>query len=68
MNTVEWIAKAILVHGIRYDYSLVDYRGADKKVEIVCHEHKSFWQNPYNHLAKNGCPKCAHIHRAPKQI
>ena len=37
-NTAEFIEKAIGVHGLRYDYSLVNYVEALSKVEIVCPE------------------------------
>ena len=47
------------VHGDRYDYSLVEYVNNRTKVKIICPEHGVFEQTPENHLAGNGCPRCA---------
>lgn len=54
----EFIKKAILVHGSRYDYSLVDYINQESKVKIKCDIHGVFEQSPNGHLAKKGCCKC----------
>ena len=59
-NGVSFIEKAILKYENRYNYSLVNYLGYDKKVEIVCEVHGSFFQTPEVHLiSKEGCQKCA---------
>ena len=56
----EFIKRAILVHGDRYDYSKAVYIGYNKKLEIVCKKHGSFWQTPYIHTyRKSNCPICA---------
>lgn len=35
------------------------YKGAHKKVCLICPEHGEFWQTPDKHInAKQGCPKC----------
>ena len=49
------------IHGDRYDYSNVVYRGANYNIEIICSEHGSFFQKPSNHKQKYGCPKCGKI-------
>lgn len=60
LTTQEFIEKAKKVHGDRYDYSKVKYKGATEKVCIICKEHGEFWQKPNNHISqKQGCPKCA---------
>ncbi len=51
-------AKAIIVHGIRYDYSKVEYTRSNIKVTIMCPEHGEFKQTPAMHLYGSGCPKC----------
>lgn len=52
---------AARVHKNKYDYSNQVYTRAIDKLEIICPEHGSFWQNPNNHVSKKqGCPKCAH--------
>lgn len=55
-----WIEKAIAVHGDKYDYSKVVYKGSKIKVEIVCKKHGSFFQLPSQHLLGHGCDTCAH--------
>ena len=49
-----------LAHGSRYDYSKSVYEGQRKHVEIICHEHGSFWQLPEFHWKGSGCPICYH--------
>ena len=61
LTTQEFIEKAKKVHGDRYDYSKVEYKGASEKVCIICKEHGEFWQTPNDHLDKHGCPKCKAI-------
>ena len=53
-----FIAKARTVHNNKYDYSLVEYVNAHKKVKILCPEHGVFEQNANNHLNGQGCPVC----------
>lgn len=53
------VEAAHAVHGHRYDYSRIDFKNVNEKVEIVCPEHGSFWQDLYSHVAKStSCPKC----------
>ncbi len=53
------IAEFIKVHGGRYDYSLVRYKGAFVHVDIICKEHGVFKQTPHSHKGGNGCSDCA---------
>jgi hypothetical protein len=55
----EFIQKTKIVHGDKYDYSLVDYTGIKNKISIVCQEHGIFKQSPESHLSGSGCGKCA---------
>jgi len=58
-TTDEFIEKARLVHGDKYDYSKVDYKYSDENVIITCKIHGDFLQRPGNHIkSKQGCPKC----------
>ena len=57
----EFIEKAKIVHGDKYDYSLVNYTNAKTKIEIICKEHGIFSQIPYNHLSGKGCKICGHL-------
>jgi len=54
----EFIEKAIIVHGKKFDYSKVDYVNYNTPVCIICPKHGEFWQTPMSHLAGSGCPKC----------
>ena len=57
-TTEQFINEAIQIHGMRYDYSKVNYTGIWNKIEIICNEHGSFFQSPRKHLLGHGCPKC----------
>lgn len=57
-NNSDFIKKAKTIHGDKYDYSLVDYESAIKKVKIICRIHGTFEQRPNDHLNKHGCPHC----------
>jgi very-short-patch-repair endonuclease len=64
LDTAEFIRRAKLVHGKKYDYSRVIYVNDYTKVEIVCPKHGSFWQQPSNHVRqKSGCETCSYINR-----
>ena len=55
----EFINKAVNVHGEKYNYSLVEYKNSQTKVDIICSYHGCFKQLPLNHLKGFGCAKCA---------
>lgn len=61
-TTQQFIEEANQIHQDKYDYNKVEYDGKDKKVEIICFEHGSFWQTPHAHLSGQGCPKCNQSH------
>jgi superfamily II DNA or RNA helicase len=58
-NTEDFINRAHIVHGDKYDYSKVNYVNANAKVCIICPKHGEFWQTPYGHLKGNGCAICS---------
>lgn len=60
LTTEEFIRRARLVHGDRYNYSKSIYKRNNEKIEIICPRHGSFWQNAGSHIgvSKAGCPKC----------
>ncbi len=58
VTTADFIERAKVVHGDRYDYSLAEYLGNQKYVTIVCHEHGPFQQSPSNHYQGKGCAAC----------
>ena len=51
--------RATKIHGLKYDYSLVEYIDGDTPVKIICKEHGIFQQAPSNHThGEQGCPAC----------
>lgn len=54
------LKKAITVHGERYDYSLIsEFPGVDKRVNIICRNHGSFFQIAGDHIYNgSGCTEC----------
>ena len=54
----QFIKESISIHGNKYDYSKVEYINNQTKVCIICPKHGEFWQAPYHHLNKHGCPYC----------
>lgn len=61
LTTEEWVGKVSKIHNNKYDYSKVEYKGAHKKVCIICPEHGEFWQKPNNHNNGAQCPKCVNV-------
>lgn len=58
-STIKFIDKSKLIHGDKYDYSLVNYNNISNKVIIICPIHGEFKQTPKHHLyRKQGCKKC----------
>lgn len=59
LSTEEFISKSMLIHDYTYDYSKVYYINSHRKIEIICKQHGSFFQRPYDHLNKKGCSVCS---------
>lgn len=62
LTTEQFIEKARLVHGDKYDYSKTVYNKMKEKVCIICPEHGEFWQQPRHHLSGSNCPICNPYH------
>ena len=58
MRTIDFIKRAIAVHGDKYDYTKAEYNGNSEKVCLICPKHGEFWQRAGSHLKGYGCPKC----------
>lgn len=58
MTQEQFIEKAKIKHGNKYDYSKVVYENSQKKVCIICPKHGEFWQVPSAHIRGDNCPKC----------
>ena len=54
----EFIIRAIKIHDIKYDYSLVEYVNYLTKVKIICPIHGEFEKTPIWHIKGSGCRKC----------
>jgi len=54
----QFIDEAIIIHGGKYDYSKVNYKGSIDKVTIVCKIHGDFLISPQKHLIGQGCKIC----------
>ena len=59
-NTKEFIEKARIKHGDKYDYSKTNYVKAKVSVIIICPIHGEFSQTPSDHL-NGGCNECGWI-------
>lgn len=62
----DFIEKAIVIHGNKYDYSTTNYIKSGVKVSIICPLHGIFEQLPENHLIGHGCAPCANVLRIKK--
>ena len=54
----QFIIEAKEIHGKRYSYKKVIYKGHAVRVIITCRDHGDFLQTPAIHLNGSGCPKC----------
>lgn len=66
-DTELFIEKANLVHGDKYDYSMVVYSTSSNKVVIGCPDHGYFEQIPASHLMGLGCTGCGNQHNMFKK-
>ena len=58
----EFIEKARIEHGNKYNYDLVEYTNSKTKVKIFCnHCQRIFEQIPNGHLRGKGCNTCSII-------
>ena len=65
----EFINKARLIHGSRYEYDVTDYINSNIKINIRCSVHGLFLQLPSSHIRKPngaGCPKCGNSRHGEK--
>lgn len=57
---LDFLTKAVSVHGNKYDYSNIDYVNTHVKIVIKCNCCGNiFNQTPHDHLQGHGCPYCA---------
>lgn len=60
LTTEQFVEKARLLHGDRYDYSKTDYVDNKTKLTITCSKHGDFYQTAHEHLQGCGCPVCGY--------
>jgi len=58
LNKDIFVNRANEIHNNKYDYSNVEYKNNNNKVNIICKVHGEFSQTPGNHLSGQKCPKC----------
>lgn len=58
-TTEEFVKLCKSIHP-QYDYSLVDYKGSQEKVKVICQRHGEFKALPDGLLQGKGCPRCGH--------
>jgi len=63
----EFIAEAIKIHGNKYNYSYVEYKGANIPVTIICPIHGEFQQRAADHINGHGCKKCFYEQKRQQQ-
>ena len=66
-SPAQFIEDAIKIHGNRYDYSLVEYKGSFTKIKIICKTHGIFLQAPSIHLGGANCKKCSNRISKPEK-
>lgn len=57
-NTNLLIEEFKKVHNDKFDYSKIEFKNIDEKVQIICKEHGPFYQNIHKHLNGQGCRFC----------
>ena len=67
ISNEEFISKAIIIHGDKYDYSKVNYINTKNKIIIICKLHGEFEQTPSEHLSCCGCNICGRNNMIIKQ-
>ena len=58
LSTEDYIVRAKLIHGNRYSYDVVEYKGQKIKIKIGCYKHGIFETRARNHLGGANCSKC----------
>lgn len=56
-----FLSKARAIHGDKYDYSNIEYKGSKSYLNIICPDHGQFVQRVDHHLTTSGCPRCGDV-------
>lgn len=57
-NKEKFLDNVNKLHNYKYDYSLINYKNAKTKIDIICPNHGIFSIVPYAHSNGVGCPDC----------
>lgn len=58
----EFIKRAEVIHGDKYEYLPQSYKKYTEQIEIICKTHGLFFQTPHSHISmRAGCPICGAI-------
>ncbi len=68
LDTTSFIAKAVNIHGDKYDYSKVCYVNTETPITITCFFHGEFFQTPHQHLQGQGCSECGKAKTASSHL
>jgi len=63
-NKETFIKRSCEIHGDRFGYGDVDYKGNTVKVKIRCQKHGVFEQVPCSHLKGIGCAECSGLKKS----
>ena len=58
VTKTDFISRANMAHGLKYDYSHVVFIDQYTPVKIICNLHGEFEQTPRDHYRGSGCQKC----------
>ena len=60
----EFLVNANTIHGDNFTYNINNYVNLRSKIGVICDNHGETLQQASTHLnSKNGCPKCAGVHK-----
>lgn len=68
LTTEQWVDKAKVTHGDKYDYSMSVYTKKGNKIKIICRKHGVFEQIAADHTNGSNCPLCVREVSGPKRI
>ncbi len=58
----DFIRKAQVIHGHKYDYSQSTYVNSSTHICVICPQHGKFYLTPFGHVNnQTGCPICSRI-------
>ena len=64
LTVKEFIEKAKIIYGNKYDYSKVNYDNINNKIMISCNKHGNFNISASHHIySLTGCPKCSNCNK-----